>query len=764
MFWKKRALHLRAALSALLVAGLALAGVGFSASRADAKIVYHEECMDMLERGPVTWSGGDSQGEWIVTSYPYLLLITECGFFPVSYHNLDANGLNVRLQLNPPSFVVNSPSDIAGGYANQAEEQITELLVPYGAEVTFYVWVNNTSSVNSNVRLRQVNFSWNVVPIELGETGTLHITKSLGGSIPGLRNDGSELDSTQLQELLDTRSQVANVEYSVIEIPIYDGSTLLDLSTPAGWDVMRTNYYDVLTNTYSGNVWDWLQGEFYQTRDDLNALNAYPLIDRKPTDANGQVEFDLDAYHLYFVYESNTPLGVMEGVPFLVTVPRFPDETAPYDVYVYPKNETVHFTKELIDPSDCGEDDLAHGADPIDCAALDPSELQGTKVGDLLVFRLVADVPTLAAGNEYKSLWIEDVLPAGLTLATADITDIDDPYQPKLTFAGTAAEYYEDWVEWDPQSGRNGTARDTDLCSDDTNYIISISGNTIEFNLTGDCSPTSGGLSYSGGYQNLNLERYESADDLQLVLTIFARATMQGSYSNMAQYHINNAEIRSNVVTVSYGGYSIWKYGADKASALHSGLTNRNELENALIADSTLGDFDTSEGAAPALPGAEFAVFSNCTDALAFQPLTNSGSTPVGFHSLNGDPENVADPAYYDEADLGTIVQRGTTDNYGHLMIGGLAYGTYCVREIGVPANYQVVDNIFEIVIGDQLDGLYFDEGTAVDDILIPNMPLSAGFPFPITGGTADFRYLFIAGAVLIGTIYLVKRQKPQSA
>jgi len=90
--------------------------------------------------------------------------------------------------------------------------------------------------------------------------------------------------------------------------------------------------------------------------------------------------------------------------------------------------------------------------------------------------------------------------------------------------------------------------------------------------------------------------------------------------------------------------------------------------------------------------------------------------------------------------------------------------GGFCAAACGNPQNDGAgrgrgVDYEFggggEIIVHD-----YNIWQAASDDLLVPNMPTNAGFPFPITGGSSSLIYAVIAGVIIAGTVYVIRRQK----
>jgi len=450
---------------------------------------------------------------------------------------------------------------------------------------------------------------------------------------------------------------------------------------------------------------------------------------------------------IYYVYESSTPLGVVPGSGFFVSLPLITPEGLVWDVYAYPKNATAAVVKTVIDPNNCPATpggaplsilEPSDHADPINCQEIPVvNGMQtppGSKVGDEVWFRVVGDVPRYTEDQPYYYPAFHDDLQEGLAFVLGSA---------RLTFAGEDKALYGGWSgkEW-PIEEFTGD----DVSPDDYAIVYIPPLHKLGFEV-----------SHDGKTKLVAQRRSETSGTLQFVLTFAVKATAQGVYTNTADFYpgITEDPIVSNPVTIAYGGKTLWKYAADCTTKHH--VAEATMTEWTAPVPQTLGEGD--DQCAVFLQNAQFAIFSSQTDAQSYAAwiaANRSGeppaAAPLQFFDLTGEPADVDDPSNYLTS---TALVASSADGHAHL--GGLAYGTYWAVETTAPSGYSLMPSPFEVVVNNQADFTYF---TDANDQFVANVPKNAGFPLPITGGATTIRYLIIAGAIMAGTMYAVKRQK----
>ena len=199
-------------------------------------------------------------------------------------------------------------------------------------------------------------------------------------------------------------------------------------------------------------------------------------------------------------------------------------------------------------------------------------------------------------------------------------------------------------------------------------------------------------------------------------------------------------------------------------------------------------------------------------EAIPFWPLTDNVSLGIAA-GVNILGTGVDDPLNYGTAPATateTVLNspRSFDTSEGHVVIGGLSYGAYCVIETQAPDHYSRSRAPLLVEIVDQLDEVYFyppqlgtcrfgskpfipdvnefddmsyedcaaaasseykpdwyptSAGGHQDDYLIGNMLRNAGFPFPDTGGSRNIAFTLIA-VVIVGATCMSVRKKPAQA
>jgi len=319
------------------------------------------------------------------------------------------------------------------------------------------------------------------------------------------------------------------------------------------------------------------------------------------------------------------------------------------------------------------------------------------------------------------------------------------------------------------------------------------------------------------GLAKLNVARHPATvggtvPEMQFILVFDVQAITQGHHiGNSATVTINEGEpVESNTVEVSYGGKTLWKYDAN---CLLGGGVNEAYIEglsgmpsDLLVSGESTCDFPVA--------GAMFFLFGSLSDANAFSQWVGNGANmsdmsslagiiPIVFYDLTGTETDPNDSQSYqigltescyvpDPTNVfsltwppGTACTAVYSQADGQANFAGLAYGTYWAVEAAVPAPYQRSARPIRVDITEPLDTDFFADGVCVgygsseapltkaecvadsgtwnasrlDDLLIPNAPKNAGFPFPITGGSSSLIYLLMGGVVLGGTLYLIRKQ-----
>jgi len=142
-----------------------------------------------------------------------------------------------------------------------------------------------------------------------------------------------------------------------------------------------------------------------------------------------------------------------------------------------------------------------------------------------------------------------------------------------------------------------------------------------------------------------------------------------------------------------------------------------------------------------ALANVEFGLFAGECSLYDDDPFTD-------FFAV--DPTNPDDESEYVTKVGGS--RTVVTDADGHAVFGGLTYGKYCLIEVEAPAVYAK-NGPMDITINHQI-------GDSSGIMPVPNTLKNAGFPFPITGGASSLIYVVIAGVIVGGTFYVLRKQK----
>ena len=684
-------------------------------------------------------------------------------------------------------------TELAGGVVSGSWHSYTDYI--FGALTTESLIIEAHQSFDVNFWLRN-DSSVAVVPSGIFDyiieadyarepepDGTLYITKYAGGPVPGVIANGSRITDPAVLAQLGTgteRPPVPGVKYSAFGFYGINGES--------DWD--RVEHWGAALNQAlqeGGDTWDFFLNTMLPymtgtawTRDQLLAIMAgapESVYTSEPTDVNGETTLvlpngtDGDGI-MYFVWESETPcelpgqapeLCAWPGQPFFITVPRDRNSVYPegYETWVYPKNEILAVHKDLIDEP---------GGSVI-------SRLPaGHKIGDDIHYRVTMNIPALSSLDEITQLRLEDRLadPNGLNLFTG-YQDLVPTLKPSVLSEPTSwGDWDADWWECDP-----------------------LFTGSVLWQAYLRCGLTSDGLEWINDVAH----SINQSGDVRLVFEFTVKVWWQGQFpngENNTTYFLwlggmpGPYEYRPNTVTVAYGGFSIWKY--DQFEAARMGTS-----EEAMSAAGVLP-------AGLEIPNTKFAVYAGgCPtvglpvgEPLQFYPQTNDW---LGVENIY--PDNSYKP-YWQLPGAGIsdtvpgISFSLPTGPDGQLIIGGLAYGTYCVREVAANPQFALPTasaTLHEIRIDKTADGQFFkhngecaedypspgDEYVLsrlvpyhwcadsdwnesptyyADDLLIPNSPKNAGFPFPITGGSSSLLYAIVAGAVLIGTAYVVRRQR----
>jgi fimbrial isopeptide formation D2 family protein len=124
------------------------------------------------------------------------------------------------------------------------------------------------------------------------------------------------------------------------------------------------------------------------------------------TNASGVAKFADLPLGVYYVVENPTAAGVAPtdpAAPFFVSIPTILQSTGQadqylYDVFVYPKNEDIGITKEIVPPSVVNDNATTMGA--------------GLGYGDTIHYKLTVDVPSDIAA--YQMFKVTDYFDVGL--------------------------------------------------------------------------------------------------------------------------------------------------------------------------------------------------------------------------------------------------------------------------------------------------------------------------------------------------------------
>ena len=665
------------------------------------------------------------------------LAILGCKYQPITLTNSAAFDLTVSKMTF--GSISSDYDKIYGGIVNQSGVSIDTIMVPAGDSVTVSFWVGNRAASAT-----QGGGYWQLDPLM-----PIYITKYAGSAVLGLPNDGTQLSGPDLANLDLNRERVPGVEYTAILLEGF----------PNFWGMLKygdeepteeiAELASMVADEYGGDVWAFLTdfwaewgdplGSFPITAARLNELiehEGMPLIARGVTDANGELALGLPYGDMYLIYESAVPPGVIPSMPFIVGRPL--GQTEPD--YAYPKNETVKLVKAIIDPNDCADPlnssapaTLALDADPMNCAAI-PMDSFGhntpplSKVGDEIWYRLVLDMPTMGGGSlaNYDVFAIIDELDADLDLVEGS---------ERLSFAGNPADVaaFND-LGWENYDFENSTG---------DYFLFPIEAEADELAIFGSYRNASHGLAFSvvvpdGVHQLYALRSASTAGPLQFVITFAATAKFPGVYTNKAFYLVGGNALPSNEVTVAYGGVSVWKY--DLKQAISDGYGDSAATVESTLAG--LAEFPNAIGLDDAVFEVRQAVGGVCV------------GDPIMFHAPTEHKDNSLS-SYLHPSTEGWTHQ---VEHKGYLTVGGLAYGDYCLIEKTAPSGYALSNVPIVIRIDSQVDSAYF--ASAATHLLVANLPRNAGFPFPITGGSSSMIYAVIAGLIIGGTLYVIRRQK----
>ena len=531
---------------------------------------------------------------------------------------------------------------------------------------------------------------------------------------------------------------------------------------------------------------------------------------------------------LFYIEEIYVPPGVAPGAPFFITMPQPAGAGWNYNVHAYPKNEQFGIRKAVFPTAFVASETVGSGDAAVTNYTLKPGNY------GWVPYTLTVPVPKIDDGSALASqaiteFVIRDVLDPHLAYSYSDnwerfggwfwgvdssapddekdwggssiLSDLGDDFQ--IIYNDTAADYC--YSRTSLAIVGSATSDETDCVGHGSAGTVWVPANGVVLFLTDDGLAT---LTDAAQHQG-------KSGDIEVRLKYVAYAVNQGELipnggnltdefttSSTALFLEIDGKIPqpkySNVVTVSFGGKTIWKYS--KECALKSGYDNENEL----AVEPPTGDDCTL-----LLPGATFVVMVEPTLAARLAAWVNSGHDVraeglpsdfyAGFLEL---PEQTSfwgwswggfapfynmsdgDGGYLDPndgymSDGYDLVQAGdcdgndgsfigcpwtvtTTDENGRAYIAGLTYGTYYLVEVEFPEGYAKHTPIspIEIAIDSQLDDEYFAASTA-DDMFVQNsVSQNAGFPFPITGGASSIIYALIAGVIVAGTLYVTRRQK----
>lgn len=281
---------------------------------------------------------------------------------------------------------------------------------------------------------------------------------------------------------LITTPGVADVTFTVYEL-LYNGNPV-DLTVPSAWD----NLGDLVVSADGSTI----TGATGYTRG--------AVVGTGKTDASGLTKVDVSTIGAYVVVETAAPPTVTDtAAPFIVTIP-FPYEDGwLYDVNVYPKNGTSTVEKTI-----------------------NPQDPNGVTLGSVVQFPVTVKVPSLAAGRDFTSFDVVDVLDPKLT--------------PKPAAAGDAGAGVLSVV-------LDGTVVPASY------YTVAVSGQNVS--VTFDVS--------NAAVQTL----LKGAATKNLVVTFQGVVNAVGEIVNDATGFINNpghdSGITSNEVTTNWGDAKILK-------------------------------------------------------------------------------------------------------------------------------------------------------------------------------------------------------------
>ena len=226
--------------------------------------------------------------------------------------------------------------------------------------------------------------------------GNLHITKL---STPD--NGGVTSNGTIVSSLPVGADPIGGVTFTVTKL---NG---IDLATNAGWQLAT----QVSLNASGALV---LPGGVTSGTVSTGYTDASGVPRTTQTggigDTGSALAFQSLPIGVYYVQETATPAGVTAAAPFLVTLPITDPATQNswlYDVYAYPKNSQVGFTKSVVDS-----------------AAYVP--------GNTVSYVLNADVPRVNTGTQAAPVWaaptqfaISDAIDARLTPGAITVEIVD---------------------------------------------------------------------------------------------------------------------------------------------------------------------------------------------------------------------------------------------------------------------------------------------------------------------------------------------------
>lgn len=245
-------------------------------------------------------------------------------------------------------------------------------------------------------------------------TGNLHITK-----LSTQDSDAAVATGESNSSLPEGAKPIKDVTFTVTQVTKV-GSTQIDLTTNAGWQLAES-----LTVDASGNVTSNSTPATLSETANTGVTNASGI-----PQSDGSEAFQSLPVGVYLVQETTTPDGVISSAPFLVTIP-ITDPTNKdrwlYDVYVYPKNSQQTLTKTV-----------------------DDSAAYTTGTGNNIVWTINADVPrvnnsTDATRNDWAAptvFTITDKLDENLaTVDGGDVTVALDPVPTTDSNKLTTADY-----------------------------------------------------------------------------------------------------------------------------------------------------------------------------------------------------------------------------------------------------------------------------------------------------------------------------------